>query len=157
MANSNTYSVYMHTDPNGKRYIGITKQKPEDRWNDGFGYATNKDQRFFDAIRSIGWNNFTHEVLETNLSKQDAQQIELDLVKKYNTLDDNYGYNIKKPIKAPLDERKYILTVRTTGDIGTSLQEIADKECRSLNNLVVYVLTKYIEQYGTNQQITIWE
>ena len=35
----NTWCVYCHTFPNGKRYIGITKQKPEDRWLDGMGYS----------------------------------------------------------------------------------------------------------------------
>lgn len=27
------YSVYKHTAPNGKIYIGITSMKPENRWN----------------------------------------------------------------------------------------------------------------------------
>lgn len=26
------YCVYKHTSPNGKVYIGITKKKPNDRW-----------------------------------------------------------------------------------------------------------------------------
>ena len=32
------YSVYMHKTPNGKIYIGITKQKPIKRWLHGKGY-----------------------------------------------------------------------------------------------------------------------
>lgn len=32
------YSVYMHTTPNNKKYIGITKQKPVKRWQNGGGY-----------------------------------------------------------------------------------------------------------------------
>lgn len=30
------YKVYMHTLPNGKRYVGITKQEPEKRWLNGY-------------------------------------------------------------------------------------------------------------------------
>ena len=36
------YSVYMHITPNNKRYIGITKQKPKQRWTSGYGYIQNK-------------------------------------------------------------------------------------------------------------------
>ncbi len=32
------YNVYSHTSPSGKKYIGITKQKPEHRWSNGDGY-----------------------------------------------------------------------------------------------------------------------
>ena len=32
---NNTYSVYLHIFPNGKVYVGITKFKPEYRWNNG--------------------------------------------------------------------------------------------------------------------------
>lgn len=32
------YTVYMHTFPNKKRYIGITKQELSRRWRGGKGY-----------------------------------------------------------------------------------------------------------------------
>ena len=37
MENKN-YTVYMHICPNGKRYIGITKLKPQERWGNGKSY-----------------------------------------------------------------------------------------------------------------------
>lgn len=33
--NENNYKVYMHTCPNGKKYVGITKQNVKDRWQNG--------------------------------------------------------------------------------------------------------------------------
>lgn len=36
------YTVYKHTTPSGKVYIGITKQKPWQRWNNGNGYKNNE-------------------------------------------------------------------------------------------------------------------
>lgn len=34
------YSVYVHTTPNGKRYVGMTSQEPFVRWRNGLGYST---------------------------------------------------------------------------------------------------------------------
>lgn len=36
------YTVYKHTTPSGKVYVGITKQKPEQRWDNGNGYKKNE-------------------------------------------------------------------------------------------------------------------
>ena len=63
---ASNYTVYCHTNKiNGKRYVGITKQKPETRWNNGKGYST---QYFKRAIDKYGWEEFTHEILFTNLN-----------------------------------------------------------------------------------------
>ena len=45
--------VYKHTAPNGKVYIGITKNLPNARWNEGAGYETQK--KFYKAIQTFGW------------------------------------------------------------------------------------------------------
>ena len=54
----NNYSVYVHTAPSGKMYVGITKQKPEYRWGrNGIKYKT---QVFYRAIEKYGWDNIDH-------------------------------------------------------------------------------------------------
>lgn len=89
----NEYCVYMHTAPNGKRYIGITCCKPRNRrWQNGFGYVDN--QHFYRAIKRYGWNNFQHDILEDNLTAEDAGRLESEYIKKYKTQDKRYGYNI---------------------------------------------------------------
>ncbi len=153
MAINVTYTVYMHIDPNGKRYVGITKRSLEDRWNDGFGYATNKDTRFFDAIREIGWENFQHEIVKSNLTKIDAEILEAELIEKYKTTDPKYGYNIIKANKRKDDNKSWVGYVRATTEIGNKLQLIADKELRSVNNLMTYILVKYIEEYELNHKL----
>lgn len=85
------YTVYRHISPSGKVYVGITKRKPEYRWNKGKGYR--EDQIvFYRAIKKYGWNNFTHEILYTDLSEKDAKNLEIFLIKQYKTL--NISYNI---------------------------------------------------------------
>lgn len=86
------YCVYKHTSPNGKIYVGITGQKPSRRWRNGNGYK--KQQLFYRAIQKYGWDNIKHEILFENLSKEVAEQKEIELINKYRSTDINYGYNI---------------------------------------------------------------
>lgn len=86
------YVVYIHIFPNRKVYIGITSQKVERRWNNGHGYKGNK--YMMNAIMKYGWNNIRHEILFTNLTKYQAEQIEKDLIKKYKSNQREFGYNI---------------------------------------------------------------
>ena len=50
------YYIYIHTCPNNKCYVGLSRN-PKQRWNNGKGYKNNKE--FFDAINFYGWNNTT--------------------------------------------------------------------------------------------------
>lgn len=84
------YCVYKHTCPNGKAYIGITKNV-EQRWNLGHGYDT---QLFGRAVKKYGWNNIKHEILLDGLTKEEAEQKEIELIEKYNLTNKQYGYNI---------------------------------------------------------------
>lgn len=88
---ADNYCVYMHTAPNGKRYIGITKQDVERRWRGGLGYRRN--HHFFDAIVKYGWDNFLHEIYAKNLTQKAAEAIEIELIARYKTKDRRYGYN----------------------------------------------------------------
>lgn len=86
------WKVYMHTSPSNKRYIGITKRKVNKRWQNGNGYKHNT--YFTNAIKKHGWNNFRHEILFENLSEKEAKDKEIELIKKYNSNNREYGYNI---------------------------------------------------------------
>lgn len=88
------WCVYMHTNKiNGKKYIGITSQEPENRWRtDGRGY---KDQpRFWNAINKYGWDNFQHDILLTNETFEYACAVEQCLIKHYKSKISSYGYNL---------------------------------------------------------------
>lgn len=80
---------------NHKKYIGITCQKPEYRWKkDGKGYE--ECPYFWNAIQKYGWDNFNHTILFTNLSAQEANDKEIELISLYKTYDNQFGYNISK-------------------------------------------------------------
>ena len=84
-----SYSVYCHTFPDGKKYIGITSQDPEKRWNRGKGY---KGQKVYNQIVEDGWDNIKHEILFNGLSKEEAEDQEFYLIRDLNTI--NNGWNV---------------------------------------------------------------
>lgn len=90
------YTVYSHTNKtNGKQYFGITCQKPERRW----GYNGNNYEEcphFWRAIQKYGWNNFEHNILYTNLTHQEACDMEISLISEHQTTNPDFGYNVSK-------------------------------------------------------------
>lgn len=88
------YSVYMHVFPNGKKYFGITSRNPETRWRRGLGYATGTQKRLAAAITRFGWDNVTHIILLTNLDLKTAELAERFLIKKEDSTNPIFGYNI---------------------------------------------------------------
>ena len=90
----NNYKVYMHISPSNKRYIGITKSnKPENRWGkQGQGYK--HQVLFYRAIQKYGWDNFQHIIIADALTKEDACNMEKELICKYQTKNSKFGYNL---------------------------------------------------------------
>ena len=87
------YCIYMHTFPNGKKYIGMTSQGINRRSrNDGSGYK--QQNNLNKAIERYGWKNVKHEILEINLTKLEAERKEYEYIKKYKTNEKEFGYNI---------------------------------------------------------------
>lgn len=87
-----TFLVYEHVSPDGKRYIGITSKRPEERWQPGGkGYIDNT--HFWNAIVKHGWNNFEHNIIATDLSLEDACKLECELIAEHDTMNPDCGYN----------------------------------------------------------------
>lgn len=86
-----TYKVYVHVFPNGKKYVGITRQKLNRRWRKGRSYSSNI--RMTNAINKYGWDNIEHIVLYSGLSASEAERIEKSLIAEWNLMDERYGYN----------------------------------------------------------------
>lgn len=87
------YIVYRHVNKiNNKQYIGITKNGLERRSGiNGKGYGTKS--YFACAIKHFGWDSFTHEILYSGLSKEEACQKEIELIAKFRTNEHDFGYN----------------------------------------------------------------
>lgn len=89
------YYVYCHTNLlNNKKYFGITCHIPQKRWgNNGCNYKSSP--HFYHAIQKYGWDNFSHDVLYEFENKMEAEIKERELITKYKTYMNEYGYNIE--------------------------------------------------------------
>ena len=86
------YVVYVHIFPNGKRYVGITCRPVERRWESGAGYA--KQLFMKRAIDKYGWSNIDHVILQKDLTIEEAERLEVDLIKQWKTREPLHGYNV---------------------------------------------------------------
>lgn len=85
------YKIYKHTSPNGKCYIGITKQELTERWRGGDGYRN--CTAFYRAIEKYGWDNIEHEVIDRATTLKQANEKERFYISEYKSNDKRYGYN----------------------------------------------------------------
>lgn len=90
------YYVYIHTLPNGKVYIGETRDVVR-RWNNGEGYSNNAP--FYNAIQRYGWQNIKHEIIGEFDDETDAKICEAVLTTVFDSEKENVGYN-KTDMKA---------------------------------------------------------
>lgn len=88
------YKVYILEVPNGKKYVGMTCRKPEYRWNYGKKYKSN--ERFYEDIKTFGWENVKKTIVASNLAKDEAGALEKALIKSLETQNVLKGYNIEE-------------------------------------------------------------
>ena len=95
------YILYEHRNKiNGQRYIGITNNKTKRWYGKGKHYA--KCPYFFAAIQKYGWDNFEHNVLIYDLTREEASRLEKHYIKTLKTCDKAFGYNLAEGgINAP--------------------------------------------------------
>lgn len=79
LKSSANWIIYEHISPSGKVYVGITTLSPERRWKKGKGYRDNT--YFRKAIKKYGWDNFTHNIIASNLGEATAKNMEKDLIR----------------------------------------------------------------------------
>ena len=92
------WTVYLHVSPSNKVYVGITSNI-KNRWGSNGRYYCIKETAFSRAIRKHGWENFSHIIVKSGLSKDEAGALEKELIAfyksyniSYNTTDGGEGY-----------------------------------------------------------------
>lgn len=82
--------VYKHVSPSKKVYIGITHLAPCQRWCRGNGYK--ECPIFYKAVQKYGWDNIEHKIVVSNLTKEQAEEVEKQLISYYKSV--GLSYNV---------------------------------------------------------------
>lgn len=97
-SDDNRWTVYIHIVSKkisgydwDKYYVGITKQKPKYRWNNGNGYLKGYMRN---AIQKYGWDNIQHEIIIDHISEKEAKELECHLIALLKSNNSQYGYNL---------------------------------------------------------------
>ena len=94
------YYVYVHTlKADGRKYFGITCQKPEERWRKGKGYKGST--HIHNAILKYGWDAFYHDVIHICETKAEAYKYEEYYIELYKTNNEKYGFNLQSGGESP--------------------------------------------------------
>ena len=86
------YIVYKHISPNGKEYIGMTRNLKK-RW-EGNGCSYKKNSEFRNDIMKYGWDNFQHIIVKDGLSVNEASKLEDELI--VDAMNRGVAYNISR-------------------------------------------------------------
>lgn len=85
------YYIYRHIIPDGKSYIGKTKNI-KTRYKKGKGYEG--CPKFWKAINYFGWDNIKHEIITTTEDECKARKLEKEFIKEYDSIKNGYNtYN----------------------------------------------------------------
>ena len=88
------YIIYKYTNVvNGKVYIGQTSKALKERAQ-ACGRNYRECRRFYNAIQKYSWDAFVPEVIEIVSTVDEANEREIYYISKYNSTDENYGYNL---------------------------------------------------------------
>lgn len=143
------YLVYKHTSPSGKSYIGITRDY--DARCRMHRSPTSRCVAFRAAVERYGWDNFLHEVLYDNLTKDQALYREQQLIREYGTMVP-HGYNLTTGGHMPefsdttrammsASRKQLVMTEERKRKISETLKGRTMSETRRLKNAKRFIVT----------------
>lgn len=140
------FYVYVHTVPNGKIYVGATKD-PVKRWGNGEGYISNK--AFYDDIKNYGWKNIKHEIVASYDNNQDALKLEAVLIALLHSEHPDRGYNQTTIYDDAI--KKFASRIPATG-IMFEKQELNELSFFEVSDLPRSACEELIEQWIFNKE-----
>lgn len=105
---------------NNKKYIGQTLRGFIERYNEYKYFIKNKSKLntyLYNSFIKYGFDSFKFEIIDTGNSIQDLNEKEIYYIKKYNTTNRNFGYNLHEGGRNSLfsDETKMKMSINRKG------------------------------------------
>lgn len=92
--NEHKYKIYVYKNKmNGKMYVGQTCRTLKERAGKN-GNLYRQCILFGNAIKKYSWDSFESKIMFDNLTHEEANQKEKQMISLLRTCDENYGYNI---------------------------------------------------------------
>ena len=112
--------IYKLTSPSGKSYIGQTSNF---RMRCHSHKSSSHCTRLFSAIKKHGFDSFSHQILESGLSDEQANYLEEKYIKDHKTLHPN-GYNLTTGGMSSKhsDESKKLISLAQKGRVKSELE-----------------------------------
>lgn len=102
----NIYIIYGLFFPNGKIRIGQTNNFDKRMYDYNWFATSEKAKKYLmynylisKKIRKYGWDNIKKEILYDNISEEFIDELETQIISKYNSADYNFGYNVLNEAK----------------------------------------------------------
>ncbi len=139
------YIVYCLVFPNSKKYIGITSDFKK-RMREHKFTSKNKHSKIYCAIRKYGWENVKKEVLFENMTIEEAENKEIDLIKTMNLIEEGYnlafGGRCSKHSKESIEKMKKIQStteaIERKSKVTKEIMKCPERRKISSKNLMKY-------------------
>jgi group I intron endonuclease len=118
--------IYLLSFPNGKHYVGRTRNSLEQRLTEHKTRATKGYQHpLYYAINKYGWDNITKRTLHNADTEEELVLKELEFIKQYNSLQSGYNLTLNTEIggdnwKGRRDTEEYVEFVEKMKELNSS-------------------------------------
>ena len=88
------YFVYIHQlRIDGRVYVGQSCMKSLEARSGAHGHRYKRCPKFYNAIQKYGWDAFEHTIIANNLTLEEANKLEAELIIKYNSIENGFNIN----------------------------------------------------------------
>lgn len=112
----NNYCVYIHKlKQDGRIYVGQTGMSLKERSGSN-GHRYKNCTKFYNAIQKYGWDSFEHIIIQDNLTLDEANTLEAQLIQDYDSINNGFNINLGGRNHEWTDEQRRQQSLRMTGE-----------------------------------------